>query len=145
MSKIDTALSNTFQISPIAENKNQLVSYEEREIDSSNIDDDIDAVRSNLYSLLEKGETALEDLTEIAKAEESPRAFEVLNSMLNTMSDISMKLLEIEERKIKMKKMRTDSSQQSDATNPTTVNNNVVFVGTTQELQNQIKSRLSGN
>lgn len=141
MSKIDVALSQSFDISPTIQ-KTQVVEYQEPSTDST-IDDDIDAVRSNLYSLLEKGETAIEDLTEIAKAEESPRAFEVLNSMLNTMSDISMKLIEIEERKAKLKKIQTESSSDSNA--PTTVNNNsVVFVGTTQELQEQIRNRLSG-
>lgn len=142
MNKFDTALSNSFGIDVVT--PNEVVEYKEPTEENSQLDDDIDSVRSNLYSLLEKGESALEDLTEIAKAEESPRAFEVLNSMLNTMSDISMKLIEIEERKAKLKKIKNENSGTSDS--PTTVNNNsVVFVGTTQELQEQIKKRLSGN
>jgi len=142
MNKFDTALSNSFGIDVVT--PNEVVEYKEPTEENSQLDDDIDSVRSNLYSLLEKGESALEDLTEIAKAEESPRAFEVLNSMLNTMSDISMKLIEIEERKAKLKKIKNENSNASDS--PTTVNNNsVVFVGTTQELQEQIKKRLSGN
>ena len=142
MNKFDTALSNSFGIDVVT--PNEVVEYKEPNEEDSKLDDDIDSVRSNLYSLLEKGESALEDLTEIAKAEESPRAFEVLNSMLNTMSDISMKLIEIEERKAKLKKIKNENSGTSDS--PTTVNNNsVVFVGTTQELQEQIKKRLSGN
>ena len=142
MNKFDTALSNSFGIDVVT--PNEVVEYKEPNEEDSKLDDDIDSVRSNLYSLLEKGESALEDLTEIAKAEESPRAFEVLNSMLNTMSDISMKLIEIEERKAKLKKIKNENSGTLDS--PTTVNNNsVVFVGTTQELQEQIKKRLSGN
>lgn len=142
MNKFDTALSNSFGIDVVT--PNEVVEYKEPTEENSQLDDDIDSVRSNLYSLLEKGESALEDLTEIAKAEESPRAFEVLNSMLNTMSDISMKLIEIEERKAKLKKIKNENSGTLDS--PTTVNNNsVVFVGTTQELQEQIKKRLSGN
>ncbi len=143
MSKIDFALSETFEISPAVKQSGNIVEHRSQQIPDE-IDEDIDAVRSNLYSLLEKGETAIEDLTEIAKAEESPRAFEVLNSMLNTMSDISMKLIEIEERKTKLKKLRSESNNQTEESTRTTVNNSVVFVGTTQELQEQIKNRLSG-
>lgn len=143
MSKIDFALSETFEISPDVKQSGNIVEHRSQQIPDE-IDEDIDAVRSNLYSLLEKGETAIEDLTEIAKAEESPRAFEVLNSMLNTMSDISMKLIEIEERKTKLKKLRSESNNQTEESTRTTVNNSVVFVGTTQELQEQIKNRLSG-
>lgn len=144
MTKFDDALSGTFDVIPTK--INDVIVYDDKKHIPDSIDEDIESVRENLYSLLEKGENALEDLSEIAKAEESPRAFEVLNSMLNTMSDISMKIIEIEERKAKIKKMNSEVNKGDSENSPTTVNNNsVVFVGTTQELQEQIKKRLSGN
>lgn len=144
MPKFDEALSDAFGIAPTT--ISDVVVYDDKKQIPESIDEDMESVRENLYNLLEKGENALEDLSEIAKAEESPRAFEVLNSMLNTMSDISMKIIEIEERKAKIKKMKSEVNKGDSDNSPTTVNNNsVVFVGTTQELQEQIKKRLSGN
>lgn len=143
MPKFDEALSESFDLIPVK--TNDVVLYDDKKQIPDSIEEDIESVRENLYNLLEKGENALEDLSEIAKAEESPRAFEVLNSMLNTMSDISMKIIEIEERKAKIKKMNAEVNKGDSDGSPTTVNNNsVVFVGTTQELQEQIKNRLSG-
>lgn len=143
MPKFDEALSESFDLIPVK--TNDVVLYDDKKQIPDSIEEDIESVRENLYNLLEKGENALEDLSEIAKAEESPRAFEVLNSMLNTMSDISMKIIEIEERKAKIKKMNSEVNKGDSESSPTTVNNNsVVFVGTTQELQEQIKNRLSG-
>jgi hypothetical protein len=143
MPKFDEALSESFDLIPVK--TNDVVLYDDKKQIPDSIEEDIESVRENLYNLLEKGENALEDLSEIAKAEESPRAFEVLNSMLNTMSDISMKIIEIEERKAKIKKMNAEVNKGDSESSPTTVNNNsVVFVGTTQELQEQIKNRLSG-
>lgn len=145
MAKIDDALSMSFDVVP-TKSQMEIVEYKTDSIQDDQIDDDVDYVKEKLNNLLEKGESAFEDLVEIAKAEESPRAFEVLNSMLNTMSDISMKLIEIEERKLKIKKMNGSDSSTQNNQQPSTVNNNsVVFVGTTQELQEQIKKRLSGN
>ena len=40
-------------------------------------DNDFQYARENLYDIIEKGRDAMEELLEIAKAEESPRAFEV--------------------------------------------------------------------
>jgi predicted RNA-binding protein len=143
MSKIDTALSNVFDVQP-AEAK-QIIEFRPLATEvADTVEGDFDNVKANLYNLLEKGETAIEDLTDIARTEESPRAFEVLNSMLSTMADLSMKLIDVEERKVKLKKLSSDSdgSQISSGGNVTT--NNVVFVGTTQELQEQIKKRLTG-
>lgn len=143
MPKFDECLSESFDLSPSS--VSSVVVYDDKKQIPDSIEEDIESVRENLYNLLEKGENALEDLSEIAKAEESPRAFEVLNSMLNTMSDISMKIIEIEERKAKIKKMNAEVNKGDSDSSPTTVNNNsVVFVGTTQELQEQIKNRLSG-
>lgn len=143
MPKFDELLSESFDLIPVK--TNDVVLYDDKKQIPDSIEEDIESVRENLYNLLEKGENALEDLSEIAKAEESPRAFEVLNSMLNTMSDISMKIIEIEERKAKIKKMNAEVNKGDSESSPTTVNNNsVVFVGTTQELQEQIKNRLSG-
>ena len=152
MSKYDTAMSTAFGV-PIGEptlQKSELVvsSQEPKRMEVIQYDQnsgEFDDVRDNLTEILGKAETALETLTSLAVSEESPRAFEVLNTMLNTMADINMKLIEVEERKAKLKKLRDTGHDVDQSGNTTTVNNNVVFVGTTKDLQDQIRQRLNGN
>lgn len=107
--------------------------------EDDSVDSDAEAVRDTLYNLLKKGEEAFEDLKRIAVAEESPRSFEVLNSMLGQLSDIAVKLMDVHEKKNKIKKASTASESETKAINNGTVNNNTVFVGTTADLQQMIK------
>lgn len=144
MSKIDNALSTVFGVETIPASS-PVVEYKDPKppaVIEPDPDDEFDGVRSNIEGLIEKGETALESLTDIAVAEESPRAFEVLNTMISTLSDLSMKLVELEERKVKLKKLRQDvSGESTDVNQPTTVNNSIVFVGTTDDLHDQIAKK----
>ncbi len=144
MSKIDTSLSTVFGVEAIPPSAGPVVEYKEPKTPSTDPEDEFDGVRSNIEGLIEKGETALESLTDIAVSEESPRAFEVLNTMISTLSDLSMKLVELEERKVKLKKLRQDAATAVDPESgqPSTVNNSIVFVGTTSELHEQIAKRL---
>lgn len=150
MSKIDNALSTVFGIDTIPQSSQANVveynppaatPYVAPELPP---EDEFDEVKENIETLIDKGTTALESLTDIAVAEESPRAFEVLNTMLGTISDLSMKLVELEERKAKLKKLRKEISNPSDESDntPHTVNNSIVFVGTTDDLHDQIAKRL---
>lgn len=151
MSKIDNALSSVFSVDTIPQSS-QVVEYKPPEVtpyqppSSTNEDDsEFEEVKENIEELINKGATALESLTDIAVAEESPRAFEVLNTMLGTLSDLSMKLVELEERKVKLKKLRREMSGESSEiqeSGPHTVNNSIVFVGTTDDLHDQIAKRL---
>ncbi len=133
--KLDKALSKTFDVEPSMSYDIQATN--ERSIpEDSSLESDAEEVRSVLYNLLKEGEDAFNDLKRIAVAEESPRSFEVLNSMLSNLSDIAVKLLDVHEKKHKLKKQTT--TDQSPVNNGT-VNNNTVFVGTTADLQDIIK------
>ena len=95
--------------------------------------DDIDFVRNTLHSLLEAGTTAFEDLADIARSEEKVSAFATMNSMLQNLSDISLKLIELHEKKQKI--LATPSKEEGQAKNVNNVtNNNAVFVGSTSDL-----------
>ena len=111
------------------------------EPEDATMESDAMAVRSTLYNLLKQGEEAFEDLKRIAVAEESPRSFEVLNSMLGNLSDIAVKLIEVHERKQKINRGKEPEKQ---AVNNGTVNNNTVFVGTTSDLQDMIRQISNG-
>jgi len=62
-------------------------------------DTDFQYARENLYDIIEKGRDAMEELLEIAKSEESPRAFEVFGQLLKNMTDTQQTLMELHQKK----------------------------------------------
>ena len=58
-------------------------------------DNDFQYAREHLYDIIEKGRDAMGELLEIAKAEESPRAFEVFGQLLKNMTDTQLSLIHI--------------------------------------------------
>jgi len=63
-------------------------------IDGEEKDTDFRYARENMYHIIERGRDAMDELLEIAKAEESPRAFEVFGQLLKNMTDTQEKLME---------------------------------------------------
>lgn len=138
--KVFRTLAETFDVEDVVDKREISVVDPVVEIPEDNtVDSDADAVRDTLYNLLKKGEEAFEDLKRIAVAEESPRSFEVLNSMLGQLSDIAVKLMDVHEKKNRIKKSSVVQETAAGAVNNGTVNNNTVFVGTTADLQEMIK------
>ena len=97
-----------------------------------NIDQDYKAARETYHDLIEKGREGLEYMMEIAKESEHPRAFEVLATMIKTISDTNGELM-------KHNKIRNDINKADEVENPTVTNNNL-FVGTTTELQKMLQN-----
>lgn len=60
---------------------------------SRDIDSDYNYARENLYEIIENGSNALNDLVEIAKASEHPRAFEVVSTLMKTLTEANKDLL----------------------------------------------------
>jgi Terminase DNA packaging enzyme len=101
-----------------------------KQTDKSEIDSDYEYTRTQLYSLIEKGQDAIDGILEIAQASEHPRTFEVAGQLIKNVADITDKLLDLQ------KKMK-DINQEVKS-GPTTVNN-ALFVGSTAELQKLLK------
>lgn len=95
-------------------------------------DNDFEFARKNYYDLLVKGSEALEEMMEVARATEHPRAFEVLSGMMKNVSDINGNLLDLHK-----KKKDVDKEDQVAALPGPTTNNNV-FVGSTTDLQRML-------
>ena len=98
----------------------------------SDIIQDYEYTRSQLYTLIKKGQSALDDIIELANATEQPRAYEVAAQMIKNVSEVTDKLLTLQE---KLKNIQEPSK----TANPTTVNN-ALFVGSTSDLQKLLKS-----
>lgn len=92
--------------------------------------DDLDEVRSNLHDAVSLSQQAVQDMLDIARQSQHPKAYEVLNSMIKTFADISMGLVDLEMKKQRIRGAKPSVENQ-------TVNNNL-FVGSTAELQKML-------
>jgi len=103
-------------------------------------DTDFRYARENLYHIIERGRDAMDELLEIAKAEESPRAFEVFGQLLKNMTDTQEKLMELHQKK---QKLENDGERQevTKAQNVT----NALFVGSTADLLKLVKRETKQN
>ena len=94
-------------------------------------DDDIDYnyARENYYNLIERNQDAVEEMLEIAKQSEHPRAFEVVGQLIKSGLDANKELMALHKTK---KELSIEKGTQ-------TLVNNAVFVGSTAELQKLLK------
>ena len=98
------------------------------------IEKDYEYTRGNLYSIIEKGQEAINGILELAQESEMPRAYEVAGQLIKSVSDATDKLMDLQK---KLKDVEEETQQKG----PSTVNN-ALFVGSTAELQKLLKSGL---
>jgi hypothetical protein len=102
---------------------------------SSSVDDirkDYEYTRGNLYSLIEKGQEAINGILELAQESEMPRAYEVAGQLIKNVADATDKLMELQ------KKLKdVEEEKQKGPTNVT----NALFIGSTAELSKLIKQQ----
>ena len=95
------------------------------------IEKDYEYTRGNLYSIIEKGQEAINGILELAQESEMPRAYEVAGQLIKSVSDATDKLMDLQ------KKLK-DVEEESKPKGPNTVNN-ALFVGSTAEIAKMIK------
>lgn len=136
MSKKFDKLNDTFNVdSEIIPVESETV-IEKIEKISSTADDikkDYDYTRGNLYSLIEKGQEAINGILELAQESEMPRAYEVAGQLIKNVADATDKLMDLQ------KKLK-DIEEEKVGKGPTTVNN-ALFVGSTAELAKLLKQQ----
>ena len=91
-----------------------------------NLQNDYDYSRATYYDLLEKGRESLEDMMEVARATEHPRAYEVLSNMIKNLADVNDKLMDLNK---KNKDITAPSKRQIEH------QQNNIFVSSTADLQ----------
>lgn len=135
MSKKFEDLNNTFNVAgDILPSENQYMEEKIEKINNSSAEDiqkDYEYSRGNLYSIIEKGQEALNGILELAQDTESPRAYEVAGQLIKNVSDATDKLIDLQK---KLKDM--DEQKVKGPTNVT----NALFVGSTAELSKLLKS-----
>ena len=100
------------------------------------ITDDHEYARSNLYSLIEKGQEAVDGALDVAQGSDHPRAYEVAGQIIKSVGDTTDKLIDLQSKMKELKKEDKDS--------PKTVNN-ALFVGSTSDLSKLLKKGVLNN
>ncbi len=103
---------------------------------SDDIKKDYDYTRGNLYSIIEKGQEAINGILEIAQESEMPRAYEVAGQLIKNVADATDKLMELQK---KLKDVEEETQK-----GPSTVNN-ALFVGSTADLAKMLKGMNDSN
>lgn len=104
-------------------------------IDSDRIKSDFEYSRDTLYDLIEKGRNALEDMIQVARESEHPRAFEVLSGLIKNVADVNDKLMDLNK---KHKEVHTKDEPMKQVGNTT----NNLFVGSTTDLQRMLQGQM---
>ena len=134
---IDEALNIKSEIIPtpedvVSKKKNQI-----KKVEGQDVGKDYDYTRGNLYSLIEKGQEAINGIMEVAGETASPRAYEVAGQLIKSVADTTDKLMDLQ------KKVKEVDEENNKTTN--NVTNNALFVGSTSELSKMLKQGILNN
>ena len=100
--------------------------------------------RKNLKNAMDIGNEALEDLIEIAKSSQQPRAYEVIATLVKNVSDASDKLMDVNK---KLHEIEIIAEPEKNLKNMDKLElnqqNNTYYVGSTADLQELINNTMS--
>ena len=98
--------------------------------------EDYRLARRTFRDLINKGNNAIEDLSDIAKQSESARAYEVLSNLMKTVADTTKDLYDLQKKTKDLNKEDKVRPQDEQRINV----EKAVFVGSPTELLKQIKN-----
>ena len=126
--KLDEVFNVTSEIVSNQIESTEIKEIEKKETNSiiSDIKKDYEYSRGNFYSIIEKGQEAINSVLELAQETESPRAYEVVGQLIKNVSDATDKLMELQKKLKDIEEVKSSSG-------PTNVTN-ALFVGSTAEL-----------
>ena len=94
---------------------------------------DYEYTRGHLYSLIEKGQEAVDGILELAQESEQPRAFVVAGQLIKHVGDVADKLVDLQK-----KVNEIENPKKGKEVNTT---NNTMFVGSTADLAKFLKQQ----
>jgi hypothetical protein len=128
---IDRALN----LGPINQTYGKTISSIISQARDDSADEDFTFARANIREVIENGTDAIAKLTIIAQQSQNPRAYEVLAKLMDTITNASKELLELQEKIRTIDKADVPRNEES----KNQVTNNL-FVGSTHELQKMIEN-----
>ena len=127
---IEEALDVETSIVPKKEHKVEVVPTTTTE----QLKKDYDYTRGNLYSLIEKGQEAVDGILEVAQSSDQPRAYEVAGQLIKHVGDVADKLADLHKKVNEIENPKGGTSDKQ-------VTNNTMFVGSTAELAKFLKQK----
>ena len=127
---IEEALDVDTSIVPKKDNKVEIVPTSTKE----QLKKDYEYTRGNLYSLIEKGQEAVDGILEVAQSSDQPRAYEVAGQMIKHVGDVADKLADLHKKVNEIENPKGSSADKQ-------VTNNTMFVGSTAELAKFLKQK----
>ena len=118
-------IANALEVTPVDDKTVTLPDRENKRPKESQTELDLEYARENYMDLIEKGRHSLEDLMDIARQSQHPRAYEVIATLIKTVTDTNEKVVNLQKQ---AKEILSDSEQAKKVTN------NNLFVGSTSEL-----------
>lgn len=139
MSEHFESISNALNTeTDIVEDKSVPTEIQKVNQDRNDLKRDYEYSRGQLYSLIEKGQEAINGILEVAGEGASPRAYEVAGQLIKSVGDVTDKLVDLQ-KKVK------DIEDVSEKTTTNNVTNNALFVGSTAELSKLLKQGFLNN
>lgn len=135
MSKSIDTLDEILGITDVVENATSVITPSATPVSKMNMEDiegDYKYQRENLYTLVERGQDAIEGILNIARESDQPRAYEVAGNLIKNVADVTDKLMALQE---KMKSVKAEKN-----TGPRNVTN-ALYVGSTADLQKLLKNK----
>ena len=135
MNKFEKNMEELFEVTPTIEEKKEKLPTVSVRYNKPDIEEDLtDAYqqsKENLQGIIDQGKDAMEEILQIAKAGQHPRAFEVYATLLKNMTEANDRLLKIQ------KEMRDMNKKKEGNTNI----DKAIFVGSTSELSKFLKNK----
>ena len=132
--KMTKQLDDTFNITPtVVEEETQIIEREKPDrLTKDVVEKDYEYTRGNLYSIIEKGQEAINGILELAEESQMPRAYEVAGQLIKSVSDATDKLMDLQ------KKLKDVNEEEKKGPSNVT---NALFVGSTADLAKLIKKQ----
>lgn len=143
--EVDKNLSNILDAEIVSTEEEvvsgEIVEYEEQENLPATVDRDVEYdyeySRETHRELIDQGQEALEGILKVAKESQHPRAYEVAATLLKNMSDMTDKLMALQEKR----KALSGTKDTGGGNGSINVDKAIVFSGSTSDLLKQIKKQ----
>ena len=123
---IDSKLNKILDISTDIKKETEVIQLPAK---VENMETDYRYTRENLYSLVERGQDAIDGILDLCKETEQPRAYEVAGQLIKTVGETAEKLLDVQKKIKDLEKEDEHIKTQ----------HNHLYVGSTSELQKFLK------
>lgn len=113
-----------------------IVSPKQVVVNKEDPDKDYTTVRENLKEIVRRGQEAIDGIMVVAAETQSPRAYEVVATLIKSVSDANKDLIGLHKQMKELKKIEIQGDSN------TSITNNSIFVGSTSDLQKMLKGRI---